>query len=66
MADKKFEQAKADLMEYAVGDNEYEKITTWKELAKWAYFEKRDIDNRASQMQRIIYQAEEEMDNGDE
>lgn len=64
MARKTFEEAKEELIDCAVGAHDYEKITTWEELAKWAAFEKSAVDDRASRLQHIMYQSEEEIDEG--
>lgn len=62
MAEKTFEQAKAELIECAVGFNEYEDITTWEELAEGAALERSAADDRVSRLQSLLTQAEEEAD----
>lgn len=48
-----FEKAKALLIENAVGQNNYEELTTWSELVDAAEFEKQCARDRILQLQRI-------------
>jgi hypothetical protein len=60
MGRKTFEEAKAELLECAVGCNEYEDLTTWKELADAAAFESSIAADKASRLQTLLNQAAEE------
>lgn len=60
MTEKTFEQAKAELIELAVGANEYQSITTWEELAEGAAFEMVAINQRANSLGILLEQAEKQ------
>jgi len=61
MPRKSFDEAKAELIMYAVGANEYTEITTWEELAEGAAAEHVSASDRASRLQSLLTQAENEM-----
>jgi hypothetical protein len=54
-----FETAKAILIENAVGQNNYQNITTWSELGEAADFESRCATDRIRQLGRVESVASE-------
>lgn len=54
-----FELAKALLIENAVGQNDYQKLTTWAELGEAADFESRCATDRIRQLSRLASAANE-------
>lgn len=65
MGRKTFEEAKAELLECAVGGNEYGEITTWEEIADAAAFESSMAADKASRLQSLLNQATEEAEGED-
>lgn len=65
MGRKTFEEAKAELLECAVGGNEYGEITTWEEIADAAAFESSMAADKASRLQSLLNQAAEEAEGED-
>lgn len=62
MPRKSLDEAKAELIACAVGANEYTEITTWEELAEGAAAERLYASDRASRLQSLLTQAENEME----
>jgi len=54
-----FNEAKALLLENAVGNNNYENLTTWAELGEAADFESRCATDRIRQLSRVESAASE-------
>lgn len=60
IAEKEFEKAKVELVEFAVGANEYQAITTWEELAEGAALETVAANKRAESLVVLLEKAEQQ------
>ena len=55
------DEARAVLIENAVGDNEYENITTWQELGEAAEREIMSAEDRISQLSDVASEANDQL-----
>lgn len=57
-----FEDAKAKLLENAIGNNDYAKLTTWQELSEAAEQEVCYAEDRIRQLQDVVTQAYDQLE----
>jgi hypothetical protein len=55
------DEARAVLIENAVGDNEYDNITTWQELSEAAEREIMSAEDRISQLSDVASEANDQL-----
>lgn len=60
MGKMSFQEAKAELIENAVGSHEYEDISTWDEIAEAAALEGTYASDKASRLQSLMVMATKE------